>query len=132
MILQKLLYILMLIVFIFLYILAYIYLKPFLVNRKRKYSTIILKVSYLIYLAVLFLFVFLFLIFGADSIEYKMSDTMFFGILAFLFLPNIGILLRRKIIDIKRRILYNHWFTIINILAGYYLLHKLIENNWFL
>ncbi|MFP4018479.1 MAG: hypothetical protein ACLFUH_04455, partial [Bacteroidales bacterium] len=93
MLLHQVFYILLFILLVFLYILACLYTKPFLINRKRKYSTLSLKITYLIYLAFLFLFLFFFLIFGADKIEYQMSDALFFAILTFLFLPNIGILL---------------------------------------
>ncbi len=127
---QQLLHIILLIVFLLTYILAYNYLNPFLINKKRKYSTLSLKLSYLLYLAFLLAFMFLFLLFGADRVEYRISDALFFGVLFLLFLPNIGILLRRTVKNI--RVFYNYLFTVINLLATYYLIHKLIENNWFI
>ena len=127
---QQLLHIILLIVFLLTYILAYNYVKPFLINKKRKYSTLSLKLSYLLYLAFLLVFIFLFLLFGADRIEYRISDALFFGVLVLLFLPNIGILLRRTVKNI--RVFYNYLFTIINLVATYYLVSKLIQNNWFI
>lgn len=126
---RELLHIILLIVFLLTYILAYHYVKPFLINRKRKYSTLSLKLTYLIYLAFLLVFVFLFLLFGADKVEYRISDSLFFGVLILLFLPNIGILMRRAIKT--GRVVYNYIFSLINIGASYYLVFKLIENNWF-
>jgi len=50
--------------------------------------------------------------------------------LLLLFIPNIAILVRR---GVKRhRITYNYFFTIVNIVATYFLLIKLIENRWFI
>lgn len=132
MLLHQVFYILLFILLVFLYILACLYTKPFLINRKRKYSTLSLKITYLIYLAFLFLFLFFFLIFGADKIEYQMSDALFFAILTFLFLPNIGILLRRSIKKIRARVVYNIIFTTVNLLAVYFIIHKLVENKWFI
>jgi hypothetical protein len=127
---QQLLHIILLIVFLLTYILAYNYLNPFLINKKRKYSTLSLKLSYMIYLAFLLAFMFLFLLYGADRVEYQISDALFFGILILLFLPNIGILLRRTVKSL--RVLYNYVFTAINLFATYYLIYKLVANNWFI
>ena len=127
---KELLHILLFIVFLLTFIMAYNYIKPFLINRKRKYSTLSLKLSYLIYLFFLLVFVFLFLLFGADKVEYRITDSMFFVVLVLLFLPNIGILIRRKIKNV--RIIYNYVFSIINIVATYYLILKLSQNNWFI
>jgi len=127
---KELLHIILFIVFLLTFIMAYNYVKPFLINRKRKYSTLSLKLSYLIYLIFLLVFVFLFLLFGADKVEYRITDSVFFGVLILLFLPNIGILIRRKIKNV--RIIYNYLFSVINIVATYYLILKLSQNNWFI
>ena len=127
---RELLHIILFIVFLLTFIMAYNYVKPFLINRKRKYSTLSLKLSYLVYLLFLLIFVFLFLLFGADKVEYKITDSVFFGVLILLFLPNIGILIRRKIKNI--RVIYNYLFSAINIVATYYLVMKLSQNNWFI
>lgn len=127
---RELLHIILFIVFLLTFIMAYNYVKPFRINRKRKYSTLSLKLSYLIYLIFLLVFVFLFLLFGADKVEYRITDSLFFGVLILLFLPNIGILIRRKIKNI--RIIYNYLFSVINIVATYYLILKLSQNNWFI
>ena len=127
---KELLHIVLFIVFLLTYIMAYNYVKPFLINRKRKYSTLSLKLTYLIYLAFLLIFMFLFLLFGANQVEYRITDSVFFSVLLLLFLPNIGILIRRKVKNI--RVIYNYIFTVINLSATYYLIIKLIENRWFI
>ena len=127
---RELLHIILFLVFLLTYILAYHYVKPFRINRKRKYSTLVLKLSYLIYLLFLLTFMYLFLLVGADQIEYRITDSMFFGVLTLLFLPNIGILMRRKVAKI--RVVYNYIFMGINLAATYYLILKLSENQWFL
>ncbi|MBS3807478.1 MAG: hypothetical protein KGY60_08240 [Bacteroidales bacterium] len=130
MLFNQLLHIVLFVVFLLTYILAYNYVRPFLFNRKRLVSTLLFKVTYMVYLLILLLFVYLFLLFGANRVEYHISDMMFFLALLLLFLPNIAILVRR---GIKRyRITYNYLFTFVNILATYFLLIKLMENNWFI
>jgi uncharacterized membrane protein YhaH (DUF805 family) len=129
MLFNQLLHILLFVVFLLTYILAYNYVRPFRINRKRLLSTLLFKVTYMIYLFILLLFVYLFLFFGANRVEYQISDLMFFLMLLFLFVPNIALLLRRKM---KRgRVFYNYSFTVINILAAYFLLFKLAQNEWF-
>jgi len=130
MLFNELLHILLFIVFLLTYILAYNYVRPFLINRKRMLSTLLFKVTYMVYLLILLLFVYLFLFFGANRVEYRISDLMFFLALLLLFLPNIAILLRRKVK--KNRVTYNYTFTVINMMATYFLLLKLVQNNWFI
>jgi len=129
MLFNPLLHVLLFVVFLLTYILAYNYVRPFLINRKRLLSTLLFKITYMVYLLTLLLFVYLFLLFGANRVEYQISDLMFFLLLLFLFVPNIAILLRRKIK--KGRIFYNYFFTVMNILATYFLLFKLTQNEWF-
>jgi hypothetical protein len=88
-------------------------------HKKRPYSTISLKVSYLIYLLT-FLFLAYFLLFfsrlkGNPDENTDTNDLTIYYlamILAFL-LPNIGIMLRRKIKKLRTQ--YNIIFTAINI-----------------
>ena len=130
MLFNQLLHILLFIVFLLTYILAYNYVRPFLINRKRLISTLLYKVTYMIFLMILLLFVYLFLLFGANRVEYQISDLMFFLALLLLFLPNIAILLRRKIKQGRK--IYNYVFALVNIVATYFLLIKLMQNNWFM
>ncbi len=130
MLFKELFHLILLIIFLLTYILAYSFVKPFLINRKRKYSTLLLKLTYMLFLAFLLIFVYLFLLFGANRITYHISDIEFFGILLLLFLPNIGILIRRKIKGI--RVFYNYLFSVINLVGTYFIILKLAVNNWFL
>jgi len=66
---QFLLHFIFIATFLFVYIIAIIILKPFRLHRKRKFSTITLKLSYLIYLAFFLGFVYLVLFAYAFFLE---------------------------------------------------------------
>lgn len=127
---QNIVHFLLMIVFLIIYLLAFIIVKPFLINHKRKISTLLLKISYLIYLLILLVFVYLFMFFGPADIEYQISNLLFIILLLGLFLPNFGILLRRNVE--KYRTEYNYTFTLINLAIFSFILIKLIQHNWFL
>jgi len=127
---QNIVHFLLMIVFLIIYLLAFIIIKPFLINHKRKISTLLLKISYLIYLLVLLVFVYLFMFFGPADIEYQISNLLFVILLLGLFLPNLGILLRRNFE--KYRTEYNYTFSLINVVILTFILIKLIQHNWFL
>jgi|SRR6056297_2188927 len=126
----KFFHFLMMIVFLTIYLLAFIVVKPFLINYKRKISTLSLKISFLIYLAVLLVCVYLFMFFGPSDIEYQLSNLAFLMLLLCIFIPNMGILFRRKFQKI--RIFYNYLFSGVNLGISYFLIYKLIQQNWFL
>jgi Ca2+/Na+ antiporter len=119
--------------YIVLYIVSIIILRPFRLHRKRKKSTVSLKISYLLYLALFLVFTYL-LLFGHEepSEEDVLYDTLFnFHFLIFLtatIVPNIGIMVRKKIK--KNRIEYNVMFTLINIFYFLYLLYLCISKEW--
>jgi len=120
----------LMIVFLIIYVLAFIIVKPFLLNYKRLISTISLKISYLIYLAALLICVYLFMFYGPNDIENKLSEIFFFVLLVCLFIPNLGILFRR---NIKRyRELYNYLFSVINLSITIFIIYKLDQFNWFI
>ena len=105
--------------FLLIYIIAIIILKPFRIHRKRPVSTILIKASYLIYLACFLLMAYLILFFSASSepVDEVDEDTVLntltvFSIFAF-FIPNIGIMIRRRIV--KWRVPYNYVVTVLNI-----------------
>jgi uncharacterized membrane protein YqaE (UPF0057 family) len=103
--------------FLFIYIIAIILLKPARLHAKRIYSTAFLKYSYLIYLALFLLFTYLFLFYKEDLFFYfedaddPRSTVHFIMLLLCFFIPNIGVLIRRKI---KSRTIYNVILTVIN------------------
>lgn len=109
--------------FLFLYLVAIIILKPMRYHVKRKYSTMALKFSYLIYLAIFLIFTYLFIFFndiGSAMEDPNNSKAMFqFSLLLLSFLiPNTGILIRRRI---KWRKQFNIIMSFINIIFGIYL-----------
>lgn len=121
---------LLIVFFAIIYIIAFIIIKPFLLNRKRLFSTLYLKLTYFLYLALLFICIYLFMFFGPKEFEYQTSDLKFLLLLVTLFIPNISILIRRKFQ--KHRTTFNILSGSINIVIFAYLLFKLINNNWFI
>ena len=120
--------------FLLIYIVAIIILKPFRVHRKRPLSTIFIKASYLIYLACFMLMAYLILFFSAsaepteDVDEVRILNALtVFSVLAF-FIPNIGIMIRRRIGS--WRVTYNYIVTAINILISLGLIWFLIDLPW--
>jgi len=120
--------------FLLIYIIAIIILKPFRVHRKRPVSTIFIKASYLVYLACFMLMAYLILFFSAtaepseDVDEERIFNALtIFSVLAF-FIPNIGIMIRRRIGT--WRITYNYVVTGLNILIALGLILFMIDLPW--
>ena len=120
--------------FLLIYIVAIIILKPFRIHRKRPLSTIFLKASYLIYLACFMLMAYLILFFSTsaepteDVDEERILNALtIFSVLAF-FIPNIGIMIRRRIGS--WRVSYNYIVTAINILISMGLIWFMIDIPW--
>ena len=101
---------------IIVFALAYAYLKPHQLHKRRLVSTLLLKISYLIYLLVLLVVIYLSALVkgGLEEVFYGIE---FFAFLIVLFVPNIGILARKIGYFSKKREEYNYFFTIVNILA---------------
>lgn len=95
---------------------AYAYLKPHRVHKKHPISTLMLKVSYLIYLFTLLLIVYL-----SSLVKEGLSEVFleieFFAFLLVLFVPTIGIFARKLGHFRKKRESYYYFFTLINILS---------------
>jgi len=114
------------------FIISIIILKPFRLHKKRKISTLSLKISYLIYLLIFLIFTYL-LLFGektldTDDIPYDSIFNIHFIIfLSSTIIPNAGIMLRKKI---KNRTPYNLIFTFINISYSIYLFFLIITRKW--
>lgn len=120
--------------FLLIYITAIIILKPFRVHRKRPLSTMFIKVSYLVYLACFMLIAYLILFFsppwepGEDTAEERIVNIFtLFCVLAF-FIPNIGIMIRRRITS--WRVTYNYMITVLNILIAVGLLWFIKDLPW--
>lgn len=96
--------------------LAYAYLKPHQLHKRRLVSTLLLKVSYLFYLLVLLIIVYLSAL-VKNGLENVFFGIEFFAFLIVLFVPNIGILARKLGTFSKKRESYNYFFTVVNILS---------------
>ena len=120
--------------FLLIYIIAIIILKPFRIHRKRPMSTIFLKASYLVYLACFLLMAYLILFFSAtaepseDVDEERILNLLtVFSVLAF-FIPNIGIMIRRRVSN--WRVAYNYAVTALNILISLGLIWFILDMPW--
>ena len=105
--------------FSMIFMLAAVFLRPVRVNVKRKNSTYMLKFSYLAYLLVALLF-FYYLVFLKIEIKDKTNELNYLFMVLSLFVPNIGILLRRNFK--KYRVIYNYFFSVINLIIIMFLL----------
>ena len=116
---------LFLVAFVFIYLLVFILLKPFRLNLKRPYSTVILKITFMIYLATAFLFTFMFMFYNGERVIYledvedPRASKHFILMLSALFVPNVAIFIRRKF---RKRMVFNIFFSFINILSTWYYL----------
>jgi hypothetical protein len=126
----NILQIILVIVFLIIYILAFVVVKPFLLNHKRLISTLSLKITYLIYLGTLLVCMYLFMFYGPSDIEYQVSELAFFGSLICFFIPNLGILFRRHFIKYRNQ--YNYFFSVFNLVVTIFIVHKLNQQHWFI
>ncbi|MCX7987208.1 MAG: hypothetical protein N2662_09750 [Bacteroidales bacterium] len=121
------------IAFALVFLLTYILLEPFRMHRKRPYSTLALKLSFLVYLIFALIVTYLFLfnysrsVSFFEDIENPRASLHFTLYMLTLIIPTLGIFLRRKF---SRRTEYNIFFTAINVLCVlYYLLLVKIAFN---
>lgn len=116
-----------------LFVVTVLILRPFRYHKRRQKSTVLLKMSYLLYLLSFLVFTYL-LLFGkkATSEADHPYDTLFnIHFLFFLtstLIPNIGIMIRRRIK--KNRTEYNILVAIINILYFLYLTYLCVTSKW--
>lgn len=95
---------------------AYAYLKPHRLHKRRPLSTLLLKSSYMLYL-----FVLLCVVFFASLYKGGLSEVFleieFFAFLIVLFAPTIGIFARKLGYFSKQRESYNYFFLVVNTLS---------------
>jgi hypothetical protein len=108
--------ILSIILIIIAFAIAYAYLKPHNLHKTRPVSTLLLKVSYLLYLLILMIVVYVSLV-HRGGIEKVFPDIEFFAFLIVLFAPTIGILARKLGQFRKKRENFNYFFTVVNTLC---------------
>jgi len=109
-------YILGIVFIILIFSLAYAYLKPHQLHKRRLVSTLLLKATYLFYLLVLLLVIY-FSALVKGGLEEVFFGIEFFAFLIVLFVPNIGIFARKLGHFSKKRESYNYFFTVVNILS---------------
>lgn len=106
---------------ILIFALAYAYLRPHQLHKRRLLSTLMLKATYLIYLLVLLIVIYFSTLVKSGLIN-VFFGIEFFAFLLVLFVPNIGILARKLAYFSKKRESYNWFFTVVNLLSAIALL----------
>jgi len=101
---------------IIVFALAFAYLKPQQLHKRRLVSTLLLKVSYLLYLLVLLIIIFLSAL-VKGGLEEVFNGIEFFAFLVVLFVPTIGIFARKLGQFSKKRDGYNYFFSVVNVLS---------------
>ena len=101
---------------IIVFALAYAYLKPHQLHKRRLVSTLLLKISYLVYLLVLLIIIYLSAL-VRGGLEKVFFGIEFFAFLIVLFVPTIGIFARKLGQFSKKREGYNYFFTVVNVLS---------------
>jgi hypothetical protein len=95
---------------------AYAYLKPHRLHKRRMVSTLLLKTTYLLYVAVVLAVVYS-AIFYKGGLDKVFLEIEFFAFLLVLFAPTIGVFARKLGYFSKQRDSYNYFFTVVNILS---------------
>jgi hypothetical protein len=101
---------------IIVFALAYAYLKPHQLHKRRLISTLLLKISYLVYLLVLLIIIYFSALYKG-GLEKVFFGIEFFAFLIVLFVPTIGVFARKLGQFSKKRERYNYFFTVVNVLS---------------
>lgn len=109
-------HILSIVFIIIIFSIAYAYLKPHQLHKRRLVSTLFLKVSYLIYLFFLLIIVYLSAL-VKGGLDQVFSGAEFFIFIIVLFVPTIGIFARKLGYFNKKREEYNYFFTAVNLVS---------------
>jgi len=96
--------------------LGYAYLKPHRVHKKYPVSTMVLKISYLVYLLVLMLVVY-FSSLRKEGLDEVFNGIEFFAFLLVLFVPTAGLFARKLAHFRKNRENFYYFFSIINVIS---------------
>lgn len=96
--------------------LAYAYLKPHRVHKKYPMSTLLLKVSYLLYLLTIMIIIYLASLLK-DGLSAEFGNIEFFAFLLVLFVPTIGIFARKLGHFRKNRESFYYFFALVNVLS---------------
>jgi hypothetical protein len=98
---------------IIVFALAYAYLKPHQLHKRRLVSTLLLKGSYLIYLLIMLIIIYMSALVNG-GLEKVFFGIEFFAFLLVLFVPTIGIFARKLGQFAKKRDGYNYFFSVVN------------------
>jgi len=101
---------------IIVFALAYAYLKPHQLHKRRLISTLLLKSSYLLYLLILLIAIYMAALVNG-GLEKVFYGVEFFAFLLVLFVPTIGIFARKLGQFAKKREGYNYFFSVVNVLS---------------
>ncbi|NMC36827.1 MAG: hypothetical protein GYA41_00700 [Bacteroidales bacterium] len=101
---------------IIIFSIAYAYLKPHQLHKRRLVSTLLLKISYLTYLFILLIIVYLSAL-VKGGLDQVFSGAEFFIFIIVLFVPTIGIFARKLGYFNKKREEYNYFFTAVNLVS---------------
>ena len=99
--------------FSLIFISTIVFLKPAKLHKRRRISTLVLKYTYLIYLASFLAFLY-FLIFTEKNLQEYFYEGNYFLVIFGGIIPTGAILFRRKMH--KGRTMYNYIFSILNVL----------------
>lgn len=119
--------------YVVLFIVTILILRPFRFHKRRQKSTVFLKMSYLLYLASFLTFTYL-LLFGKKEVAdteqpfETLFNIHFLFFLTSTLIPNIGIMIRRRIK--KNRVEYNILVAIIILLYFFYLSYLCVSHKW--
>jgi len=119
--------------YLVLFVVTILIIRPFRFHKRRQKSTILLKMSYVLYLASFLAFTYLLLFGKKETTTTEQPYETLFNIHFLFFLtstlvPNIGIMIRRKIK--KNRVEYNILVSIIILLYFIYLTYLCVSHKW--
>lgn len=115
-------------------IIAFVYLKPFRFHKTLKFSTLVFKISYLVYLIALFVLFYMSMFYRNKSLlntDYLPACGYCYFIIVLIvvgmIIPTLGVAIRRKI---KRRERYNYFLIFINFLYIFFFMMMILFSNW--
>jgi len=97
--------------------LAYAYLKPHRIHKQHPFSTLLLKITYLLYLLTLLVIIYLSSLVAEGGLQAVFLGVEFFAFLVVIFVPTIGIFARKLGQFRKNHDNYYYFFTVVNLLC---------------
>ena len=113
--------------FAFIFLVVWYQLKPFVFHRRRKYTTLSLKVSYLTYLLLYLIMLHEYLFTPLFETNKQITDAHILALLLAGQIPSLAIFLRRRVKHHKWQ--YYIIFSIVNIAATLYFVLFYVNNK---